>query len=456
VRPQTPPEHPLSSVEDLVAHFRASVTPPQRRRVGSEQEKIGLCRATLAPIGYEDGGVRELLERHLDRGWSGIYDGDHIIALERGETLITLEPGAQLELSGAPLESIHDFADELRLHLDELLDLSEPMGITWIALGYHPVAFLDDLSWVPKLRYHVMRPYLIQKGARAHEMMKLTATVQANYDFASEEEAVLMMRAAMGVTSIVTALFANSPLRAGREGYVSARAAAWLETDPDRCGLLPFVFDPGFSFRRYVEWALDVPMFFVKRCSQYLPAGGASFRRFLAEGLHGHHATQADWETHLTTLFPEVRFKHYVEVRGADSGPNWLTLAVPALWKGLLYDADALRATDALTRGWTMAEREQLRREVPTAGLRARVGARVILDLGREILAIAREGLRRQGRRDAAGRDEAQYLDPIDELAADGRCPADLVLDAWRAGGLPALVERFRFRASAPLYSAAR
>jgi glutamate--cysteine ligase len=264
-----------------------------------------------------------------------------------------------------------------------------------------------------------------------------------------------MMRGAMGVTSIVTALCANSPIRMGRdEGMASARAAAWLETDPDRCGLLPFVFDDGFDFRRYVEWALDVPMFFLRRDGAYHPAGGTTFRRFLAKGLHGQRATMADWETHLTTLFPEVRLKHYLEVRGSDSGPAWLTLAVPALWKGILYDTEALDATVALTRGWSIDERERLRRDVPALGLRATVAGHAVADLAREVLAIARAGLKRQAALDAGGHDETRYLESLEACVASGRCPGDAVREAWRRGGLAAVADEFRFRAGAPLYSA--
>jgi glutamate--cysteine ligase len=445
----------IGTVDDLVGWFDPGAG-PHDRRVGTEQEKIGLWQSTLQPVAYGNDGVRALLERLEGAGWNAVREGDHPIALEKGPRQITIEPGAQLELSGAPLKSVHDFRAELEQHLDELIDVSRPPGITWLGIGFHPVARLDEVPWVPKRRYEVMRPYLATRGARAHEMMKLTATVQANFDYGSEDEAARMMRAAMGVTSIVTALCANSPIRFGRdEGQASARAAAWLETDPDRCGLLPFVFEPDFGFRRYAEWALDVPMFFVRRDGRYLPAGGASFRRFLAEGLRGERATLADWELHLSTLFPEVRLKRYLEVRGADSGPAWLTLAIPALWKGMLYDADALHAADALTGGLDAAERERLRREVPGAGLRATAGRHSVLDLGRELLAIAREGLRRQNVRDAEGRAESLYLEPLEALVASGRCPADLVRDAWRAGGLAGLVASVRYHAGASVYSGA-
>jgi len=447
-------ERILGGPEELAEHFLAACKPPQARRVGTEQEKIGLWRSTLQPVSYENGGVRELIERFARESGTAIREGDVPIALDRGALQITIEPGAQLELSGAPLATVHEFRDELAGHLDETVERSEELGIVWIGVGFQPQASLDDVPWVPKRRYGVMRPYLAGRGTRAHEMMKLTATVQANFDYGSEEEAGRMMRAAMGVTSIVTAMCANSPIRMGRdEGWASARAAAWLDTDPDRCGLLPFVFEPDFGFRRYVEWALDVPMFFLRREGHYHPAG-VTFRRFMAEGLMGQRATLSDWETHLTTLFPEVRLKHYLEVRGADSGPAWLTLAVPALWKGILYDAQALEATEALTRGLEIGERERLRREVPFAGLSAMAGARRVLDLARELLAIASGGLRRQAALDGDGRDETRYLGGLEELVAAGRCPADLVRDAWRGGGLGAVVERFRFRAGGSLYSA--
>jgi glutamate--cysteine ligase len=285
---------------------------------------------------------------------------------------------------------------------------------------------------VPKGRYVVMRDYLPTRGRLGHDMMKRTATVQANLDYADEEDAEQKMRAALSVTSLVTALFANSPLAEGRDtGYASYRARAWLDTDPDRCGLLPFAFERGRLFQRYAEWALDVPMFFVYRHA-YVPAGGMTFRRFLREGFEGDRATLADWELHLSTLFPEVRLKHYLEMRGADSGPRPMVLALPALWKGLLYDDEACAQAERLTHSMTFAERLALRDAVPRAGLSAVVGSHPVRELARELVGIARTGLTR------VAPDEVPYLAPLEEVVATGRTPADRVRDAWtQAAGDP-------------------
>ena len=344
------------------------------------------------------------------RGFTATRDDGHIIALARKGDRITMEPGGQLELSGGALSTAADCAAALDAHVREVADVARPLGISFIGTGVRPFGALDDIAWLPKRRYAVMRDYFPRYGrdsGLAHQMMKLTATVQANFDYASEDDAADKIRTAYGVTSIVTALFAASPIAFGRPtGFKSYRAAIWLETDADRCGLLPFVFKPDFRFRDYVEWALDVPMFFVVRDGVYHPADKMTFRRFAAEGWQGQRATIADWEVHLSTLFPEVRLKRYIEVRGADAGPMPMARGLGALWRGILEDPEARRAAYALVADHTFEEREALRREVPRAGLaRASAAGRVrelAVELCRDRRGRPRAAAGRRGGRRAA------------------------------------------------------
>jgi glutamate--cysteine ligase len=325
--------------------------------------------------------------------------------------------------------------DFLRQHLAELKQISDPLGIHFIAGGFRPFGRLDDVPWLPKRRYDIMRAYLPRHGRLGHEMMKRTATVQVNLDFADEADGVDKIRTAMGLSSLVTALYASSPISEGKpNGHLSYRAAVWLDMDEDRCGLLPFVFEPSFSFARYAEWALDVPMFFLSRDGRYHALDAVTFRRFLREGWQGHRATMADWELHLSTVFPEVRLKRTIECRGADASVEPFTEALAALWRGLLYDADARAAAWNLVKHASLEERQALRREVPRAGLAARLGARPIGPLAVELVRIAGAGLDRL----PDGTHDRPLLDPLLEYAMQGRCPAlDLLDDHQRLGGDP-------------------
>ncbi len=438
---------PLTPAQ-LVEYFQSGAKERPRFRIGIEQEKIAV-RDDGSPVPYDgERGLSAVLERFAQRGFSASREDGHIIALARDGDRITMEPGGQLELSGGALPTAAECAVALDAHVHEVADLARPLGIRFIGVGARPFGKLDDVTWLPKRRYVVMREYFPRHGRDsrlAHSMMKMTATVQANFDYSSEADALDKIRTAYGVTSIITALYAASPILEGRPtGYQSTRAAIWLETDADRCGLLPFVFEPGFTFRDYVEWALDVPMFFVVRDGVYRPAHALPFRRFIAEGWQGLTPTIDDWEVHLSTLFPEVRLKRYVEVRGADAGPMPMARGLGALWRGILEDPSARAAAWALVDKHPFAEREALRRDVARAGLAARFGARSVRDLAVELCRIADGGLSRLA--DGAG--DRPLLEPLRARAEDGRSPADdLLADFTAAGGDPrALVDRWELR----------
>jgi glutamate--cysteine ligase len=435
----------ITSARALTAYFRAGAKPASEWRVGVEQEKIGVY-ADGSPVPYDGPrGIAALLERLEPRGFVPTKEDGHTIALTRGDESITIEPGGQLELSGPALVSAEAGRRVLLAHLREVQEEARPLGIHFIAGGFRPFGTLEDVPWLPKRRYVVMRDYLPRRGRLALEMMKRTATVQANLDFSDEADAVSKMRMAFGVTSLVTALYASSPISDGKpNGWQSYRAAVWLDMDEDRCGLLPFAFEPGFGFAHYVEWALDVPMFFVVRRGVYNPVGGMTFRRFVEEGWQGERATMRDWEIHLSTLFPEVRLKRYIEVRGADSAPLPMAQALAALWRGLLEDPQARAAAWALVERWPYVERLRLRREVPTSGLATRIDGQPLAGLTAELVRIARAGLARL----PEGPTDLPLLDPLLEYAQAGRSPADDMLDDYHAAnGDPAkLVKAWEFR----------
>ena len=441
----------VHTVSDLVSHFHRGNKSPTQLRVGLEHEKIGVALdpdGGVRPLPYDDADgrpqIRDLLHGLTAAGWQPVHEGQHVIALRRDGASVTLEPGGQFELSGRPQLTEVECAAELDVHLRELLPLAESTGAAFLASGFRPLGTWNDVKYMPKGRYRVMSEYLPTRGSMGAEMMKRTATVQANLDFVSEEDAVAKMRLGLGVGPLVTALYAASPLVDGKDsGYKSYRASCWLDTDPDRCGILPFMFADDAGFLAYTEWALDVPMFFVYRHGTYTPAGGVTFRRFMQEGALGEHATQADWELHLSTLFPEARLKQYVELRSADAGPLALIRALPALWRGLFYSADAQAAAWQLVADLSLQEREELRRDVPLKGLQTKIRGREIGPLCEELVRIAQAGLQSLG--GEAGR---SYLEPLLAGAVARRCPSDDILDAFRAvGGNPReFVEKIRIR----------
>ncbi len=369
---------PLEGIEDLVGHFASGEKPDRARwRIGTEHEKFGFTLAGQRPVPYEgEAGIGALLGNLSQRfGYSPVREGENIIALKNGGASISLEPGGQFELSGAPLEHLHETCAEVGTHLAQLREVAGKMGIAFLGLGFSPKWSLEETPIMPKGRYRIMRDYMQKVGRLGRQMMFRSCTVQTNLDFASEADMRKKLRVSLALQPIATALFANSPFAEGRlNGYLSYRAHVWSDTDPDRTGMLPFAFEEGFGYERYAQWALDCPMYFVYRDGRYIDASGQSFRDFMQgklPALAGERPTLKDWEDHLSTLFPEVRLKTYLEMRGADAGPWSRLCALPAFWAGILYDDAALEAAWSLVRPWTAEDRESLRRAVPTLGLRA-------------------------------------------------------------------------------------
>ncbi|HUS67911.1 MAG TPA: glutamate-cysteine ligase family protein, partial [Kofleriaceae bacterium] len=435
------PSEPVESVQQLVDYFAAAAKPRAEWRVGTEHEMIGVYAADGSAPPYEGGrGIAAIFERFAAAGWRPVHEGETVIALMCAGGQMTFEPGGQLEHAVRPLDHTDELVAAVERNVAIVADVSSRLGIAWLSIGFRPFGRLEDVPWMPKRRYEVMRSYLPTRAPLPHEMMKRTATVQVNLDYADAEDALEKMRCMMSVTSLMTAIYANSPIVDGAlTDYQSYRARVWLDTDPDRCGLLPFVFEDGDPFRGYAEWALDVPMFFVYRGGDYRPAGGMTFRRFMREGFGGERATLDDWALHLSTLFPEARLKTYLEVRGCDAGSFEMNAALGALSRGLFYDADARRAAIELTAGLSFAERLALLRAVPQSGLATPVGAtgRTAGDLARDLCAIAEDGL---GRLDAT---EIPHLAPVRAIVESRRTQADQAADAYRAAaGSPAALIR--------------
>jgi glutamate--cysteine ligase len=448
------PKHggaPIEAVDELVDFIREGEKPASEWRVGTEHEKIGLYTGSHDVIPYEGPrGIGALLERIAEEdGWTRVLEGEYVIALTKDRASITLEPGGQFELSGAPLRTIHETCDEFHTHLALMKRLCEPMGMEWLGLGIHPLHAVEQIPVMPKARYRVMRRYLPTRGSLPLEMMFATATVQANFDFVDEEDMVAKMRTAAATSPIVSAIFANSSLSEGKlNGFASRRLYAWEHTDPDRTGLLPMIFEPDFSYRRYVEWAIDVPMFFVVRDGVYQEANGMTFRRFMSEGFEGARATVDDFDTHLATLFPDVRLKRWIEVRGADAVPPGLTCSLPALWKGILYDAEARSAAWDLVGDQPFEVRDAARADVARRGLAARYGDEAVESLARELACISRDGLRRIGDAGVRDADETPYLDPIFEQIELGMSPGQIVAERWEgewARSMERLIEYARY-----------
>ena len=432
---------PVSGLDDLIAYIKGAERPPERWLIGVEHEKIGVRGPRYGPVPYYGpGGIRELLDA-IARSAGGTQhkhkENGQPIALLSKDSSVTLEPGGQLELSGAPLRSMKDIRAEIEAHLAQVRRDSH--GIAWLAGGYRPFGTRDQVPWMPKGRYAAMKSSLGPKGRLALDMMLMTATVQANLDWSDEADLASKVRAATAVSPIVSAIFANSPLIDGREcGYLDFRYQVWRETDGARSGLLEQMLRPGWGYRQYVEWAVDVPMLFVREGSEYRDAGGQTFRGWLTSGRPASgqkvQPTLSNWVDHLTTLFPEVRVKRVLELRGADVVPLPLMIALPALWVGILYDRAAREAAAELTRRWTFADLLQFQADVARQALGAKgPGGVRALDLARDVVRIARIGL--QGWKQMSGLDEAAYLDPVSDIVESGRTLAERVLEAYRSSG---------------------
>lgn len=420
-------------------------------RIGAEAEKFGVFREGIRPLGYLGnqgivGLLTALIQRH---GWSPYHEveGGPMLALERGNANVTLEPGCQLELSGAPHEHVHLICAELHGHMAELNAISKPMGLEWLGVGFHPFARREDLDWVPKARYPIMRRHLPTRGSLALDMMLRTATVQANFDFSSEADAMRKLRVSLRISPIIQAMFANSPFIEGKLwGGRSARARVWLDMDPDRSGCPEVLFREGATLEDYIEWGLDVPMFLIRRGDEFIDCTSLTFRSFMKNGAFGHRATDKDWEMHLNTLFPEVRLKRTLEVRCADSLPTPLACALPAIWGGILYDPKALSEAEALCQSWDYATYERERRAVPEQAMRAQFFGKRMDAWAAEIVRIAEGGLERRGRLNAKGENERVHLRRLIELVGKGQCPADALADGL-TGDEPDFRERVLDRA---------
>ena len=430
---------PLESRDQLIETLASGAKPRAAWRVGTEHEKFGFYLADHTPVPYEgERGIRRLLEAMEGLlGWHPIEDDGRIIGLTDplGLGAISLEPGGQFELSGAPVATIHQTAREVNAHLAQVRECATPLGIGFLGAGFSPKWTRAETPVMPKSRYAIMARYMPRVGGKGLDMMFRTCTIQANLDFADEADMVQKMRVGLALQPVVTALFANSPFTEGRpNGFQSFRSEIWLDTDRDRTGMLPFAFEDGFGFERYVDWALDVPMYFVKRGGTYHDVAGASFRDLLAgnlAALPGERATLSDWKNHLSTLFPEVRLKNYLEMRGADGGSGSFIAAVPALWVGLMYDSLALDAAWQIVQDWTTEERDTLRNAVPLTALDTRFRNRTVGEIAAEVVDLARAGLARRARRNAEGEDETIYLAPIGEIVESGKTPADRLLDEY-------------------------
>ncbi len=429
---------PVTDRRQLVAYLEAGCKPETAFRIGTEHEKFGFHKATLRPLAYDEpGGIRALLEGLAERfGWEILREGDNPIALRQGRASITLEPGGQFELSGAPVEDIHATCCEVHTHLEQVRQIAEPLGVGMLGMGFQPKWRREEIPWMPKARYAIMRRWMPRRGDHGLDMMLRTCTIQVNLDFSSEADMVKKFRVGLALQPVATALFANSPFADGEPtGYLSYRSHVWNDTDPDRCGILPFVFEEGMGFERYVDYVLDVPMYFVYREGRYIDAAGQSFRDFLAgrlPALPGEVPTMSDWADHLTTVFTEVRLKRYLEMRGADGG-RWQKLCgLPALWTGLLYHRPSLDAAWDLCRDWTLEEHHYLRREVPRLGLRTPFRGRPLREIALEVLALADAGLAARNRVGVAGHDETYYLANLWRIAGTGITPAEEKLKKYR------------------------
>ncbi len=427
----------IESRDQLVAPMQNGEKPKSAWRIGTEHEKLVYKRDDHhAPSYDEKCGIRDLLMALTEFGWKPVEENGKVIAMSGPDGAVSLEPAGQLELSGAPLETLHETCNETGRHLEQVKAIGERCGVGFLGLGMWPDKTRAELPVMPKGRYEIMMRNMPKVGNLGLDMMLRTCTIQVNLDYSSEADMAQKFRTGLALQPLATALFANSPFTEGKpNGFLSYRSHIWSDTDPHRTGMLPFVFEDGFGYERYVDYMLDVPMYFVFRDGKYIDAAGQSFRDFLKgelPALHGEKPTESDWWDHLSTAFPEVRLKSFLEMRGADGGPWNRICALPALWVGLLYDQGALDAAWDLVKNWTMEERENLRNAVPKLGLDAKIpGGGTLQDIGKEALAIARQGLSARGKLGTSGDNETGFLDTLDEIVSSGKSPAQRLLDMY-------------------------
>ncbi len=447
---------PIERHEQLAEYLESGCKPKEDWRIGTEHEKFGYCRDTLKPLPYDgERSIRAVLEGLRDRyGWSPVLEGGLIIGLEKNGANVSLEPGGALELSGAPLETIHQTCDEVNTHLEEVRTIAREIGVRFIGLGAAPHWMHEEMPLMPKGRYKLMDSYMQKVGTMGTAMMRRTCTVQVNLDFGSEADMVQKLRVALALQPVATALFANSPFFEGKlNGHKSWRSRIWRDLDADRTGMLPFVFEDGFGFEAWAEYALDVPMYFVYRDGVYVDALGMSFRDFLKgelPALPGEKPTLSDWADHLTTIFPEARLKKFIEMRGADGGPWRRLCALPALWVGLCYDQGALDAAWDLVKDWDTETREAWRVKASVDGLAAEVGGRTMRELAREVVDIAEQGLKSRARPGAGGLlpDETHFLNALNDSLESGELPADELIRRYNTdwdGDLTKVFEEYSY-----------
>ncbi len=432
--PATGSATPIANKAQLVEFAMSGCKPKDKWRIGTEHEKFGFNLETLRPLPYEGpSGIKAMLEGLQRFGWEPQFEGDNVIALLMNGYSVSLEPGGQLELSGAALENLHQTCSEVHTHLAQVREVGDEIGVGFLGLGFDPKWPRNEIPVMPKGRYGIMKSYMPKKGGHGLDMMFRSCTVQVNLDYGSEADMIKKFRTSLALQPLATALFANSPFTEGKpNGHLSHRSFIWTDTDPDRTGMLPWVFEDGFSFEQYVDYALDVPMYFVYRDGKYIDASGQSFRDFM-EGklpaLPGERPNLVDWDNHLTTLFPEVRMKRFLEMRGADGGPWRRLCALPAFWVGILYDQGALDAAWDLVKNWTDAERQAMRDGVITGALNTPVpGGRTMRDLAKEVLEIASAGLKARKRLDSFGEDEVHFLNALKTTVESGITPAEEML----------------------------
>ncbi len=453
----TTDDTPISSVQDLTDYIASGSKPEAAFRIGTEHEKFVFFKSGHSPVPYFGAAsISALLEgMRAKLGWEPIIDEGHVIGLNSptGQGAISLEPGGQFELSGAPVETLHETCRESNQHLAMLREIAEPMGIGFLGIGGSPKWTLAETPRMPKSRYDIMSRYMPKVGTQGLDMMYRTCTIQVNLDFSSEADMAKKMLVSLKLQPLATALFAASPFTDGKpNGLVSWRGNIWRDTDNNRAGLLPFAFEQGFGFERYAEWALDVPMYFVVRDGRYHDCTHVTFRQFMKGALKGEISNPqpniGDWINHLSTLFPDVRLKRFLEMRGADGGPWRRICALPAFWVGILYNDEALEAAAQLTAGWSYEDVLALRNSVPQKGIRAMIGGRDLIEIGRDVIEISRQGLKARARLNVSGQDESLFLAPLDEVIAKKSTLADDMLALYQGrwqGNIDKVFEDYQY-----------